>query len=194
MRHKGQKKKKRTLSPAQLAALAKGRATMAARRKTRKPDKKLTVRRKRGNLRHMAKRRRGRRSSHSIVRHSAPKSRARHALRAVGGIAAAEKHRTGAFIVAAGLGLAKKQGYTIPHLETVGEAGSLALSAYAARKFLKSIRRGSTTPSRRRASSPSLTPSRRGLSPSSRRRRRTRRRATISTAPTTSNHASASAL
>jgi hypothetical protein len=84
-----------------------------------------------------SRRRRGRRSSKSIVRHSAPKSRARHLARAVGGIAAAEKHRTGAFIVAAGLGLAKKQGYTIPHLETVGEAGSLALGAYAARKLLK---------------------------------------------------------
>jgi len=46
-----------------------------------------------------------------------------------------EKHRTGALIVAAGLGFAKKQGYTIPHVETVGEAGSIALGAYALRKF-----------------------------------------------------------
>jgi hypothetical protein len=141
-------KKKRTLSPAQLAALAKGRAKMAAKR--RKPSKKkgrrsapkkaVTVNVTHGRVTGMrsSARRRRRRSSTKLARvggHARKLSRVRHVGRVVGGIASAEKHRTGAFIVAAGLGIAKKQGIEIPHLETVGEAGSLALGAFAARKF-----------------------------------------------------------
>lgn len=42
---------------------------------------------------------------------------------------------TGAVIGAAALGFAKKQGYEIPHIKTVGEAGSLALAGYALEKF-----------------------------------------------------------
>ena len=61
--------------------------------------------------------------------------RARKAARVVGGIAQENKHMTGAIIGAAGLGFAKKQGYEIPHIQTVGEAGSLALAGYLLEKF-----------------------------------------------------------
>jgi len=67
--------------------------------------------------------------------HGHAKSRARSAVRHVGATLGAEKHRTGALMVAAGLGFAKKQGYEIPHVETVGEAGTIALAAFAAKKF-----------------------------------------------------------
>lgn len=95
----------------------------------------LTTRGPRDNIAHMA-RKKSRRSSHSkaIVRHSAPSRGRALARRAVGAVSA-EKHRTGALLVAAGLGFAKKQGYTVPHLEVAGEAGTIALAAYAAKKF-----------------------------------------------------------
>lgn len=132
------RKKKRTLSPAQLAALAKGRARMAAKRAGKKASRgsSLTPRVKRDTVRGMAKRgrKRSRSKALAVAGHRGAR-RARHAARAVAHTAGQEKHRTGAFIVAAGLGIAKKQGFTIPHVETVGEAGSLALGAWAARKF-----------------------------------------------------------
>ncbi len=61
--------------------------------------------------------------------------KARHAARSVARTVGQEKHRTGAFIVAAGLGLAKAKGYEIPHVATIGEAGTIAVAAWAARKF-----------------------------------------------------------
>ena len=42
---------------------------------------------------------------------------------------------TGAVLGAAALGIAKAKGIAIPHVETVGEAGSLALAGYLLEKF-----------------------------------------------------------
>jgi hypothetical protein len=142
-RHASKPKRKR--SPAQLAAFERMRAGLAKKNAGKKPRKRAQKRRVTNNvtpaivtgMRTSARRRR-RRSSTKLARvggHARKLSRVRHVGRVVGGIASAEKHRTGAFIVAAGLGIAKKQGIEIPHLETVGEAGSLALGAFAARKF-----------------------------------------------------------
>lgn len=134
------KKKKRKASAAQLAALAKGRAKMASRRGGHKKKKRshgssLTPQVNRDTVRGtMAKRSRKRRSS-AIVRHSSSPSRARKAARVVGGIAQENKHMTGALIGAAALGFAKKQGYEIPHIGTLGEAATLALAGYALDKF-----------------------------------------------------------
>lgn len=144
-------KKKRKLSPAQLAALAKGRAAMAAKRggksRARKP---LTRKRKRGSvvgvhvarkksrrsrkgIPHMARKKA--RRSHAIVRHGGGHSRARNVLRKIGSAASDQKHMIGAVAGAAALGLAKKQGIEIPHVGTLGEAATLALAGYALDKF-----------------------------------------------------------
>ena len=125
------RKKKKKLFGAAAAAVARSKSKRKRKRKTT-----LTARPRRESVKPMAKRRRHRRSS-SLARHhvGGSPSRARKAGRVIGGIASENKHMMGAVLGAAALGFAKKQGYTIPHIGTIGEAGTLALAGYLLDKF-----------------------------------------------------------
>jgi hypothetical protein len=80
-------------------------------------------------------RRRRRRSSAIVHRRSAPAAKHRRGIHRVGAAMSERKHLTGALLCAAGLGFAKKQGYEIPHIGAVGEAGTIALAAWALPNF-----------------------------------------------------------
>jgi hypothetical protein len=122
--------KKRKLFGAALAAYQKKRGGKKHRRARKSTS--LTRSAPHASVVGMAKRSR-RRRSHSLARRSSAPKRGR--LRAIGGLASEQKHMTGAILAAAALGFAKKQGYTIPHVEAAGEAGTLALAGYALAKF-----------------------------------------------------------
>lgn len=125
------KKKKRTLSPAQLAALTRGRAKQKAQKRAA-PRRSVDSRAGSRESRPMARKKSRRKSTALTVHRSGGiKHRGRHHSRgaSVGSALSLGGLPVGPLLAAAALGYAEKQGWSIPSIGSVGEAGSVALVA-----------------------------------------------------------------